>query len=98
MTDFVRSIITMGRKLNINPIIIRHKILNHNKTAEIIMEAQNIITFPSYNWRDTSKFLENYMGFSKDEIADVRKLKTRALHIHKVVPNIMISNDEVRLI
>ena len=98
MTDFVRSIITMGRKLNINPIIIRHKILNHNKTAEIILEAQNIITFPSYNWRDTSKFLENYMGFSKDEIADVRKLKTRALHIHKVVPNIMISNDEVRLI
>lgn len=98
MTDFVRAIITMGRKLNINPIVIRHKIMNREKTAEIIMESQNIITFPSYNWRDTSKFLELYMGFSKDEIQEVRKLKTRALHIHKIVPNLMISNDEIRLI
>jgi len=99
MTDFVRGIITMGRKLNINPIIIRHKVMNGlNKTSEIIMEARNVILFPQYNYRDSSKFLESYMGFSRDELQDVRKLKTRVLHLHKVIPNFMISSDEIRLL
>ena len=99
MTDFVRSIITMGRKLNISPIIIRHKVMNGlNKTSEVIMESRNIILFPQYNYRDSSKFLESYMGFSRDELQDIRKLKTRVLHIHKVLPNFMISSEEIRLI
>lgn len=95
---FVRASLNMGRKSNINVILIRHKIQNYSKTAEIIMECQNIITFPKFNLRDTTKFLDSYLSFTKEEIQEVRNFDTRALFIRKTVPNYMISEDQITLL
>ena len=94
---FQRSVITMGRKLNINPIIIRHVIQNFQKTKEILTECQHVVLYPRFNIRDTSKFLESYMSFDKEEIKEVRGLNTRALYIRKVIPNFFISNELIKL-
>ena len=90
-------ILNMGRKLNISPIIIRHKIQQSLKTAELLTEAQNIIVFPKYNLRDVKVFCEKYLQFSSEEISDIRNLETRSLLIRKTIPNFMISDYEIKL-
>lgn len=90
-------VLNMGRKLNISPIIIRHKIQQSLKTAELLTESQNIIVFPHDNLRDVKKFCETYLQFTADEIQDIRKLDTRALLIRKSIPNFMLSDHEVKL-
>lgn len=100
LTDFQKKCITYGRKANIHPIIIRHKIQNNHKTAEILLESQYIVTFPKFNLRDTTKFLESYMFFKPNELDEIKNIKndTRALIIRKSVPNFILWEKGIKLI
>ena len=99
MNLFVRKLITVGRKQNINVFILKHKTMNAHKTSEIIMEARSIVLFPKFNIRDSNKFLENYLHFNKKELESIRKeLDSRYLFIHKTVPNLMIANNFIKLL
>jgi uridine kinase len=99
MNLFLRKLITVGRKLNINVFILKHKTMNAHKTSEIIMEARSIVLFPKFNIRDSNKFLENYLHFNKKELEAIRKeLDSRYLFIHKTVPNLMIANNFIKLL
>ena len=99
LPEFIRKIITTGRKLNISFLILRHKLQNHNKTAEIILESQNVIVFPQHNRRDSIKFLENYLGFNTKEIHEVKEnFHGRILYIRKSIPQFLLSENRIELL
>jgi GTPase SAR1 family protein len=95
---FIRKFITIGRKLNINWFILKHKTLQTHKTSDIIFEARAAIIFPKLNLRESSMFLNKYMNMNSKEVAEIKKHNSRYLFIHKTIPNLLIMNDCIRMI
>jgi len=97
LKKLLERVMNMGRKLNISPIVIRHKTNQGLNTSEILTESQHICLFLKHNFRDCKIFCKNYLGFSEDEINKLRELDTRSLFIRKTIPNYMISDHEIKL-
>lgn len=94
----LEQFLTLGRKLKINVITILHETMQYNLTKCIIYESSNIVLFPKASIRTTNQFLTNYMGFDKNEIAQVKKLKTRTIYIRKTSPQYYVADDMIRLL
>lgn len=93
----LEQFLTLGRKLNINVVTVLHETLQYNLTRCIIFESQNVVLFPKSAIKTTNSFLTTYLGFDKEDIAEVKKLKTKSLFIHKSSPQYYVSDDCIKL-
>lgn len=97
LETFRDIVINQGRKLNISPIIINHRLQRGLKSAEVLTEVQHVIVFPSENSTQVSKFARSHLEFKSKQIRDILALQTRALIIRRSSPNYLLSDHEIKL-
>jgi len=89
------EILTKGRHYHISCVVTNHVATNGHDTKLILNEAQSITLFPSTVGARVLKYvLSDYLGMSRDEIARVKKLDSRAVTILKSYPKIILSEKE----
>jgi len=89
--NFRDDVLETGRHYGITIISTSHIITNFLATRTLINEANAIVLFPKgSSFYAVSNFLERYMGFSKKQIRDVEKLKTRWIWFWKEYPKYAI--------
>jgi len=90
----------LGRKLNIEIIIINHLTSNFNETRSIIFEATTYTLFPRSNLNSVQKFVENYITKDKEiskKIAMIRGSQYTPLIINKVSPQYLMSDKWIQI-
>lgn len=89
-------ILQEGRHHCISAIITSHLACNGKETKMILSEAHSITFYPmSLQGRSLKYLLEQYMGLSKDQIAKIKKIKSRFITFIKSYPQIILSEKEV---
>jgi hypothetical protein len=80
-------ILERGRHTDTKMVITSHLITNYKETRRILNEATAIVVYPkSAGKNNIKKYLSNYMGFSKDQIAKVFDVEDRWIFISKTYP------------
>jgi len=90
------SVLETGRHYRVSCIITNHEAYAGITTKKILNECHSITIFPlTLGGRALKYLLENYMGLDKDEIKQIKKLKTRAVTFIKSYPKIVLSNRNI---
>ncbi len=91
------EIMGAGSKRKISLVLTSHLINKGHSTREIINEMNQVVLFPA-GCLNLDYFLEHYLGFSKDDIKDVKKLKTRYILINNGVPQYLLSKHKLYML
>jgi hypothetical protein len=95
-TRILNSILTTGRHYNVSCILTYPEICAGIATKKILNESHSITWFPKTLGTRSMKYLcDQYLGMSKDEIARLKKLKTRAVTVIKSYPKIVLSEKQI---
>jgi hypothetical protein len=87
------SIAELGRHYKTTLVVVAHQLLDWKNSRVIINEASDVVIFPrGGSVQPYKQFLERYMGLSKKQIAEILKLKSRAIHVMKSYPNMILYN------
>jgi len=100
ITQMLKKLLELGRKQNIQLIIINHQTMDYAKTRDIIFESDTNVLFPRSNMNATNKFISNYVSDNKALLADVsgiRGSQFTPLVIHKTAPSFMMTLKWIRL-
>jgi hypothetical protein len=66
------------------------------KQQKILNECHSITIFPlTLGGRALKYLLDNYMGLDKEEIKQIKKLKTRSVTFIKSYPKIVLGNKKI---
>ena len=98
--ELLKKMLELGRKLNIEIIIINHLTSNFNETRSIIFEATTYTLFPRSNLNSVQKFVENYITKDKEiskKIAMIRGSQYTPLIINKVSPQYLMSDKWIQI-
>ena len=90
------SVLETGRHYRVSCIITNHEAYAGITTKKILNECHSITIFPlTLGGRALKYLLENYMGLDKDEIKQIKKLKTRAITFIKSYPKVVLANRNI---
>jgi hypothetical protein len=94
----VNVILQNNRKLNTHIFILSHLITNFSKTRLILLEVNNVCLFPNSDRNSIQKYLKNYIGLSKDKIAELINTPSRYFFLNKNFPLYVISRKKIELL
>jgi len=94
----LKSLLELSRKQHTIILTINHMTTNYNQTRHTIFESDTFCLFPSANMNSVLKFLKNYMDFTKEQLEDIKSLKTRAIVVRKNAPRYLISEKQIWLL
>ena len=92
------DIATMGRHTNTTMLCLTHYLSNYAKTRLLLCEATHFVLYPqSTGTHALTYLLKTHLGLDTDEIAALRKMKTRWICIHKNYPIYIITEHSAKL-
>ena len=99
INNILESVLQIGRSKGIYVIVSKHVLCNSNKTKVIINECNKVVLFTNTlsNYACTY-FLKNYIGYSKNQINQVLKTKSRYCIINKSEPKYQMFEHDIFLV
>jgi hypothetical protein len=95
----IDDIATMGRHSNTTMLCLSHYLSNYAKTRLLLCEATHFVLYPAATGNHALTYLlQTYLGFDKDEVAGIRKIKSRWICIHKNFPQWVVSEHTANLL
>jgi len=93
------SILEIGRHFKVSCFFLNHLPTAGKDTRRILNEAHNIVYFPhSGSAKGTNYMLTEYVGFDKDDIKMVKRMKSRWCCIFKNYPQIAMTEKDIWLL
>jgi energy-coupling factor transporter ATP-binding protein EcfA2 len=89
------QILTLGRSKKISCIVILHQTTNRKETAIPIIESSHVTIFPQAMSYQVTRLLRDYMNIDQKAIKKLKNIPSRTLTLHKFIPMLAISKDEV---
>jgi Cdc6-like AAA superfamily ATPase len=87
------QILEVGRHYNISLCVTSHITCAGNDTKKVLNEAHMIVVFVANMANRNIKYLmDNYLGLDKNQIAYIKKQKTRATTFYKTYPSLVITD------
>lgn len=71
----IKGVLEVGRKLNIQVIIINHQTMDYQKTRDIIFECNAYVLFPGSNKNATFRFIDAYIKPDKGMLKKINDIK-----------------------
>jgi len=94
--NVLNSILETGRHFNISVVYTSHSACAGIETKKILNECHSITIFPKTAGNRILKYLlDSYFGFNKEEIANIKKIKTRWVTITKTFPQVIFTEDKI---
>jgi hypothetical protein len=85
----------IGRHYSISVAYIGHALYGSNEIKQVLFEAQSITIFPRYlTYKKLKYLLDVYLGFSKQQIQQIRAIKDRSVTIVKGADKIILSDTQ----
>ena len=85
VNKLIDDIATMGRHSNTTMLCLSHYLSNYAKTRLLLCEATHFVLYPAATGNHAlSYLLQTYLGFDKEETADLRRIRSRWICIHKI--------------
>ena len=88
----------IGRKKGIATIAVHHVVRAGHKTRIILNESDYTIFFPKSNFKAIRNMVEEYYGFTKEDVEYVRDIKSRWIYIKRAYPVTVVSEQDIRII
>nr|WPF46627.1 MAG: putative packaging ATPase [Lake Baikal virophage 7] len=93
------SILEIGRHFKVSCFFLNHLPTAGKDTRRILNEAHQIVYFPhSGSAKGTNYMLTEYVGFDKDDIKMVKRMKSRWCCIFKNYPQIAMTEKDIWLL
>jgi len=97
--EFKNSAFQLGRQYNIDVCSIQHKSLGGSKTVVDLCEANILVMFPKANLGETTKILQKYCHYDKQEMARILDEDTKKERWIAIIrPNILISEHFIKVL
>jgi formate dehydrogenase assembly factor FdhD len=97
--SILNNCLQIGRHHSIDILVTSHMPCNGASTRIVLMEAHNIVFFPSsLGARTLTYLLYNYLGLDKKQIETIKKLDSRWVCICKSYPQILITENEIMMV
>jgi len=91
----VDNIINVGRSYKINTILTNHAPTDGRFTRTALNSADMIVFFPNSGSKyGLNYLLKSYVGLDKQDMANIKKLKSRAVCIYKNYPQMVCSERD----
>lgn len=99
VNKLIDDIATMGRHSNTTMLCLSHYLSNYAKTRLLLCEATHFVLYPAATGNHAlSYLLQTYLGFDKEETADLRRIRSRWICIHKNFPQWVVSEHMAKLL
>lgn len=99
VNKLIDDIATMGRHSNTTMLCLSHYLSNYAKTRLLLCEATHFVLYPAATGNHAlSYLLQTYLGFDKQETADLRRIRSRWICIHKNFPQWVVSEHMAKLL
>jgi hypothetical protein len=96
--QLIDDICIMGRHTVTSLLILSHHLSNFKKTRLCLTEATNFVLYPqSTGAHSLNYFLKSYVGMGPNEVAQLKKSRSRWISIHKNFPIYYITETEASL-
>jgi ABC-type transporter Mla maintaining outer membrane lipid asymmetry ATPase subunit MlaF len=97
---FVNTLMETGRHSNITPICVQHKALSGRDTMALHSECTLAILFPNANFRESEKYLNEYLSFSTEQINMVKEIakRSRWISVTTTHPTIICSEKFIKIL
>lgn len=92
------SLAETGRSFNIYMILCNHLAMNGNSTRKDLNECDAVVVFKSSSNYHIENLLRKYVGLDKNQITEIKDLKSRWVFIKKDVPMYVVSENKVILL
>jgi hypothetical protein len=97
--NILNQVLEVGRHMKISCICTNHLPTNGLYTKRILNESHWIVYFPNAGASRQMKYLlTEYLGFDRNMIRRIKKLKSRAVSYYKNFPNFVMSERDIFLI
>jgi hypothetical protein len=95
----IDDIATMGRHTVTTMLCLSHYLSNYAKTRLLLCEATHFVLYPKATGNHAlSYLLQTYLGFDKEETAQIRKIQSRWVCIHKNFPQWVVAEHTAKLL
>ena len=95
----IDDIATMGRHSRTSILCLSHYLSNYAKTRLLLCEATHFVLYPAATGNHALTYLlQTYLGFDKDETAELRRIRSRWICIHKNYPQWVVSEHMAKLL
>jgi hypothetical protein len=91
--DLIDKCLEVGRSLDTFMCLTMHLPANNKQTRRILNSSTHYVYFKNSSNHGNDYVLENYYGFSKDEIKKLKKINSRSITIIRDVPQLVMAND-----
>lgn len=93
------ALLRRGRHYNISTIVITQKLLGGHQTITELTQCNYIVVFPLCNKAsELTTFYTEYVGLEKDQINQIKKIKSRWITFHMIYPKYIVSQHSVQLL
>jgi len=90
------SVLEVGRHTKTYCALTNHQLYDGVVTKKVLNESTSITIFPlTLGNRSLKYLLDNYLGLSKEEIQNIKKLKSRSVTFIKSYPKLVLSSKEL---
>jgi len=87
----LNNLLETGRHTKTSVIFTSHLSSNGLESRRILNEAHSITLFPAnLNGKSSKYFLDNYLGFTKEQIKKIKDLPSRAITVVKSYPQVIL--------
>lgn len=94
----INSILQVGRHFNVSLCFTTHNPTNGVETKILLAEAHIITVFPKTTGNRALKYLlDSYLGMDKNQIAKLKKMKSRAVSVIRGYPQVVLGEKEAFL-
>lgn len=95
----IDDIATMGRHTNTSMLCMSHYLTNYKKTRLLLTEATHYVIYPNSTGKQAlTYFLKTYVGMDDDEVAELKRMGSRWICIHKNFPMWLVSEHSAKLL
>lgn len=101
MLKLLSNILEVGRKLNINVIVVNHNTRDFHKTRTVIFECDTYVLFPATNRNAVLKFMREYADMDKAELDTIKKIdegRYTRLYLHKSIPRFYMTSKKIQML
>ena len=86
---FLNNILECGRHYNCTCISTSHVIMDYSNSKKSLVESTSVVIFLKGSQVQNKRYMENYCGFSKEQITKILNLNSRWVCISRVLPLII---------
>lgn len=93
----LEAMLTTGRHKACSVLTLAHVATNGKSTRLQLLEAQGFVTFAGNSYHSQRYLLQTYAGLSNEQIAALRRLKSRWTLMRKLYPCLVLADGEAYL-